>query len=49
VLDDGTLAGKGTHDELMASCPVYQEIYYSQFPEARDCATQRSSRGAVIA
>ena len=27
VLDDGILVGKGTHDELLASCPVYQEIY----------------------
>lgn len=35
VLDDGTLAGKGTHEELMKTCPVYQEIYYSQFPEER--------------
>ena len=33
VLDDGTLAGVGTHDELLESCPVYQEIYYSQFPK----------------
>ncbi len=33
VLDDGELAGAGTHDELLASCPVYQEIYYSQFPK----------------
>ena len=33
VLDDGVLTGKGTHDELLASCPVYQEIYYSQFPK----------------
>ena len=32
VLDDGRLAGKGTHEELLDSCPVYQEIYYSQFP-----------------
>lgn len=31
VLDDGKLVGKGTHDELMKSCDVYQEIYYSQF------------------
>ena len=30
VLDDGMLAGKGTHEELMKSCAVYQEIYYSQ-------------------
>lgn len=33
VLDDGILVGKGNHDELLASCPVYQEIYYSQFPK----------------
>ena len=32
VLEDGFLVGNGTHDELMKSCDVYQEIYYSQFP-----------------
>jgi len=31
VLEDGELAGKGTHEELLESCGVYQEIYYSQF------------------
>ena len=31
VLDDGRMVGKGTHDELLNNCPVYQEIYYSQF------------------
>ncbi len=31
VLDDGKLVGKGTHAELIENCPVYQEIYYSQF------------------
>ena len=36
VLDDGALAGKGTHEQLMASCSVYQDIYYSQFPEERN-------------
>lgn len=38
VLDDGALAGKGTHEQLLQSCEVYQEIYYSQFPKevARD-------------
>ncbi|MFW8052594.1 ABC transporter ATP-binding protein [Vagococcus fluvialis] len=30
VLDEGKLVGKGTHDELMATSPVYQEIAYSQ-------------------
>ena len=33
VLDDGRLVGSGTHDELLAGCEVYQEIYYSQFPK----------------
>lgn len=31
VLDDGTVAGAGTHEELLKDCSVYQEIYYSQF------------------
>lgn len=31
VLDDGEVVGMGTHDSLLASCEVYQEIYYSQF------------------
>lgn len=33
VLDDGKLAGKGTHDELMESCDVYKEIALSQLSE----------------
>ena len=37
VLDDGLLVGTGTHDELLKTCDVYQEVYYSQFPkEATD-------------
>ncbi len=35
VLDDGELAGIGTHDELLKSCGVYQEIYYSQYSDER--------------
>lgn len=31
VLDDGQVVGHGTHDELLAQCEVYQEIYASQF------------------
>ena len=31
VLDDGEIAGIGTNEELLASCEVYQEIYYSQY------------------
>ena len=33
VLDEGEMAGIGTHAELLESCPAYQEIYYSQFPK----------------
>ncbi|MDO4745306.1 MAG: ABC transporter ATP-binding protein [Bacillota bacterium] len=33
VLDDGKLAGKGTHDELMKNCSVYKEIALSQLSE----------------
>ena len=31
VLDDGKIAGKGTHEELIASCDIYREIYETQF------------------
>ena len=31
VLDDGVLVGCGTHTALLETCPVYQEIYQSQF------------------
>lgn len=34
VLDNGTVAGIGTHEELLSNCPVYQEIYKSQNREA---------------
>ncbi len=33
VLDDGCVAGIGTHAELLAGCQVYKEIYESQFRE----------------
>ena len=33
VLDDGHAVGIGTHEQLLMNCPVYQEIYYSQFPK----------------
>ena len=31
VLEDGVVEGRGTHTELLESCPVYREIYESQF------------------
>lgn len=33
VLEDGQMAGLGTHGQLLQNCEVYQEIYYSQFPK----------------
>jgi ABC-type multidrug transport system fused ATPase/permease subunit len=33
VLDDGKMAGIGTHAELLENNQIYQEIYYSQFPK----------------
>lgn len=32
VLDDGKMAGLGTHEELLDSCGIYREIYESQYP-----------------
>ncbi len=33
VLDNGKIAGMGTHEELLKTCSVYQEIAYSQLSE----------------
>ena len=35
VLDDGNVAGIGTHSELLENCEVYREIYNSQFKSAK--------------
>lgn len=36
VLDEGKVAGIGTHDQLMENCPVYIEIYESQTKEVQE-------------
>ena len=36
VLDEGHMAGIGTHEELMETCRVYREIYESQTKEAQE-------------
>ena len=36
VLDNGSLAGVGTHEELLERCGLYQEIFDSQFPGERE-------------
>ena len=33
VLDEGKIKGKGTHEELLGSCEIYQEIARSQLSE----------------
>jgi ATP-binding cassette, subfamily B, multidrug efflux pump len=33
LLDDGAVIAEGTHTTLMATCPAYQDIYYSQQPK----------------
>ena len=38
VLDDGKLVGFGNHDELMKSCELYKEIYYSQYPFEKEAS-----------
>ncbi len=46
VMDDGSVAGMGTHEELLKNCGVYQEIYYSQYPEERPKA-QKEASGSI--
>ena len=42
VLDDGKIVGKGTHDELMKNCQVYQEIAYSQLSKEELANVERT-------
>ena len=45
VLDDGEMAGIGTHDQLLENCDVYREIYFSQYPEERLKAAKTEKGG----
>ena len=36
VLEDGEVIGIGTHDELLKSCQVYQEIHQSQYQDEKE-------------
>lgn len=38
VLDDGRIVGFGKHEDLLASCEAYQEIYYSQMDKEKEGA-----------
>lgn len=42
VLDDGRIAGIGRHEELMDTCQVYQEIYYSQVKKENEDSMKKS-------
>ena len=44
VMDDGHVAGIGTHDELLNNCEVYREIYESQFKKED---LEKSKEGGV--
>ena len=44
VMDDGQVAGIGTHDELLNNCEVYREIYESQFKKED---LEKSKEGGV--
>ena len=46
VLDEGRLVGKGTHAQLMVSCPAYQEIARSQLSQKElDLETLNAKEG----
>ena len=42
VLEDGNVVGQGTHEELLATCPVYQEIHASQYGDEEIYASRHS-------
>ena len=45
VLDDGKIAGKGTHEELIASCDIYREIYETQFKKEEAQMAEQKAAG----
>ncbi|MDE7313487.1 MAG: ABC transporter ATP-binding protein/permease [Eubacterium sp.] len=47
VLDDGEMVGKGTHEQLLESCSVYQEIYASQFRSEGSTAQAGKAEGGM--
>ena len=49
VLDEGRIAGIGTHSELMKSCEVYRQIAHSQLSQKDLAAIDNAKGGAVNA
>ena len=43
VLEEGQLVGCGTHESLLADCPVYKEIYDSQFKKSADIPAEKEA------
>ena len=35
VVDDGIISARGSHDELLATSPLYARLFHLQFPDAR--------------
>ena len=44
VMDNGRIVGKGTHEELMRTCPIYQNIADSQLRQADAAIAQSDAR-----
>lgn len=49
VLDDGRAVGIGTHSELLNTCPVYREIYDSQFGGSSNAKNESTAGGGITA
>ena len=49
VLDEGRIAGIGTHSELMENCEVYRQIAHSQLSQKDLAAIDNAKGGAVNA
>ena len=47
VLDEGRIVGQGTHEELLASCKAYQEIYYSQREQKEEVSAWTRQSGCT--
>lgn len=47
VLEEGKIVGKGTHEELLRSCEVYQQIAKSQLSAAELGLEEDTQKGAV--
>ena len=49
VLDNGHIAGLGTHDELMESCPFYRDTYLAQNRTSQEAEKDDAAADAAAA